>query len=616
MKNLKLIFAVLFLFIGMQAKAISFKENLLFTATLEGSQVVPAASTTAKGVGSFMLNKKRDSIAINISMIGLNPTSIGIYQGKIGTNGTLLLDLSSFLEGKRISTLLKGATVTGNFSKLIGEDLYILVGTATNPIGELRGQIRLEADWNFVADLKGTEAVPAITSTAYGLGSFDLSLDKSKLGFKIICQNLSGAITEAKLHFGALGTNGAESADLTTYVNGNVILGSISPSTDLLNGLFLGQIYLNISTLANPTGELRSQMRTFKGLAFDAFLTGDLMVPVVATNAKALGVFRLSPKLDSLYYDVVIDNISSNIDYSHLHVGFAGEAYDALQVDFTSSINGNRIKGFKKGIGAVSTTTINKLLLSNLTLVVHTANHPMGEIRGQAVRYAREGFTFQMDGAQLVPSVSTAANGVGYASINRDDDNLHYDWVANNLSGPVTGAHFHYNLAGQNGNVVYDLSDKISVNGSEVSASGFWKSTDTNPFLSANVTEFNNNTIYLNLHTVANPDGEIRGQVLKGMVLYAGTSPTIDLGLENTLQLDIAPNPVQSNIIVQFNQNQIEKTQIQLLDVVGKVMYSQISTPSQVLDKVLIDVSNLNSGVYFLIVSVGNKSITKKVVKG
>jgi hypothetical protein len=613
MKKVNLLLVLFFLMTGLQAQTYYFRENLLFTSAIEGSQMVPASATNAHGIGTFMLNKKRDSLSVNISVNGFTPTFAAIYQGKTGENGTLFLDLSSFIAGKRISTIIKGTNVTSNISKLVGEDLYLLVGSAANPMGEIRGQLTLEADPHFVADLKGTEAIPTVISSAFGLGSFVLSLDKSKLEFKVICKGLSGAITSVKLHTGALGISGAEIADLTTFVSGNAVLGNILLSNLFLTSLFAGEIYLNISTIANPTGEIRSQIRKYKGLAFDTYATGPQLVPALSNNAKAVGVFRLSPKLDTFFYDVVVDGLSSSLDYSHLHVGNYGEPYDALQVDFTSSIVGNRIKGFKKGTG-VTATTINKLLSGNLALIVHTANNPNGEVRGQVTRLAREGFTIKIDAAQSVPSVASEGQGVGFVSLGREEDHVHFGFVANDLSSTVTGAHFHFNTIGQTGNVVYDLTDKIEVSGTEVSASGFWKNTDNNPFLPANVIELKNNTLYLNLHTTNNPNGEIRGQVLGGTVFYAGTSPVQEVFETNNFEISITPNPAQSSFQMQIEGAFSDKYLIKMVDMLGKVVFLTYNTSNSGFLNTSIDVSKLNAGVFVLTVSDGKNAVSKKVV--
>src|SRR6188768_2643911 len=242
----KLLLIAFSLFALSQSNAIAFKENLLFTSTMDGAHAIPAVTTSAKGIGSFMLNKNRDAIAVNISFTMLSgaPLNVSIYHGAEGTNGTLFLDLTPFLAGNRIATTVSGTDVTANLAKYFNDDLYVLVTTANNSSGEIRGQIKLETDLNFVSDLNSMETIPlVIVSGAYGLGSFGLSMDNSKLNFKIICQGLTGAITSAKLYVGTIGMVGEEVADISSFINGNVITGNIIPTASVLNSLLIGEIY-------------------------------------------------------------------------------------------------------------------------------------------------------------------------------------------------------------------------------------------------------------------------------------------------------------------------------------------------------------------------------------
>ncbi len=590
--------------------AITFKENLLFTATIDGLQAIPAVSTSAKGIGSFMLNKARTSISVNISFAMLSgiPTNVSLYQGAIGTNGVLLLDLTPFMVGNKIATAITGTDVTANLAKYFNDDLYVLVKTAANPTGEIRGQIKLETDLNFVADLNGMETIPMImVGTAYGLGSFWLSLDNSKLNFKVICQGLTGAMTSAKLYSGTMGMVGEEVADLSSFINGNVITGNILPTPLLLNNLLLGEIYLNITTTANPTGELRSQLANYKGLMFDGIADGGQMVPPVISPAQGVCVIRFSPDFATMYYDIVVDGVASSIDYCHLHIGNFGQPYNSssFQVDFTSTINGNRIKGIKTNISA---TNKDRLLTSKLALLIHTATYPQGEIRAQVVRYAREGFTINLEGQQVVPAVSSTAYGSGIVSISRDEENAHYNWLVGNLSSTPTDSHFKNNVAGQNGSVLYHLESAMTVAGNTAYANGFWKSTDSTPFLPIHSTQFSVDSVYLDIQNSTFPDGEIRGQVLDDYVTYTlGTST-------NFLNYDfiVYPNPSAGKIIISLPEFRNSNTKIEIFDLLGRTTFSEeySSINSSELE---IDLSTLSKGNYFLKVSNNDRSTTKKI---
>jgi hypothetical protein len=606
----KLILIVFSLIAISHANAITFKENLLFTSTMDGSQAIPAVATSAKGIGSFMLNKGRDSIAVNISFVMLSgaPVNVSIYQGAPGTNGTLFLDLTPFITGNRIATTITGTNVTANYAKYFNDDLYVLVTTANNSTGEIRGQIKLETDLNFVSDLNSMETIPMIMGNgAYGLGSFGLSMDNSKLNFKVICQGLTGAITSAKLYAGTIGMVGVEVADISSFINGNVITGNIVPVNAVWSNLLAGEIYLNITTAQNPTGELRSQLVNYKGLTFDGILDGSQMVPPVSTPAQGVCVIRFSPDLATMYYDIVVDGVASSIDYSHLHIGDFGMPYNSssFQVDFSSSINGNRISGTKTNITALNK---DRLLKSNLTLLIHTSAHPQGEIRSQVVRYAREGFTMNLEGQQVVPAVSSSAYGSGIVSISRDEENVHYNWVAGNLSAPPTGSYFKNNITGQNGPVIYDLSPAMTVIGNNASANGFWKSSDATPFLPVNSAQFAAHSVYLDITNSAFPNGEMRGQVNNGFVNYT-VGINDELSRSNML---IYPNPSAANITVSIPEMERSACKIEVFDLSGRNTFNKEFLNTGLSD-LQIDLSTLSKGNYILKVSNNKQLITKKI---
>jgi CHRD domain/Secretion system C-terminal sorting domain len=608
-----LFFLILPLLIALNAGAITFKENLLFSAELDASQVIPAVNSGGKGIGAFMLNKNRDSVSVAMSFIGLSgsPVGVKIYQGSETINGTLLTDLSAFISGNQVKTNLGGAIVAALLTDLYADHLYVVVETQAHSAGEIRGQVKLEADLNFVGDLNGLQAVPVVAGTAYGLGSFSLSKDKSTFDYRIVCRDLTGVITAAELHFGASGQTGALAEDLTASVFGNVIYGTLQPSAQFLDSLFKGKIYLNVITANNPTGEIRSQLINYKGLSFEAIIDGSQMVPAITTPAVGVSVIRLSTDLDTLYYDAVFDGIATSIDYAHLHIGYAGAPYGSLSVDFSNSIAGNRIKGMKTG-ASINSSIIKRLLISNLTYIVHTAAYPNGEIRGAVIRYAREGLTINCSGSQVVSPVTTAAYGTGIVSINRNDDNLHYLWMAGNLSSTTTAAHFNKNVYGQNGPVLFDMTAQMNTTGNEAWAAGYWTSTTAVPFLPSNVNQFQTDSVYLELLNATYPGGELRGQVESGMVYYSPTGIATSDAFSGA-QLSLFPVPASDQLNVQFSAANFASLQIEITDVTGRVVYAQ-RFPSALL--YTIDLRSFETGIYFITVSSGQTAVSQKIIKG
>lgn len=112
-------------------------------------------------------------------------------------------------------------------------------------------------------------------------------------------------------------------------------------------------------------------------------------------------------------------------------------------------------------------------------------------------------FEGKMNGAQEVPPKTTDGTGMAMATLDTDTGMLDYTVTFSGLSGPATMAHFHGPaMAGKNAGVLVPLGMK------PVSPiKGMKKLTP------AEVKDFEDGMIYVNVHTQANPGGEIRGQM-------------------------------------------------------------------------------------------------------
>ena len=109
-------------------------------------------------------------------------------------------------------------------------------------------------------------------------------------------------------------------------------------------------------------------------------------------------------------------------------------------------------------------------------------------------------------GSQEVPAVSTAATGTISGTYNAMTNSLTYSINWNGLSNIVTGLHFHGPaVVGQEAGVIHPLT--ITTNGATGGASGTLTLADTTE------AHLLGGKLYYNIHTVLNPDGEIRGQL-------------------------------------------------------------------------------------------------------
>jgi CHRD domain len=116
-----------------------------------------------------------------------------------------------------------------------------------------------------------------------------------------------------------------------------------------------------------------------------------------------------------------------------------------------------------------------------------------------------EKFKATLDGKSEVPA--TTSTGTGTADIDYDAATKKLSWklTYTGLSGPATAAHFHGPaVAGENAKV------SVAIPGATSSpAEGSATLTD------AQAADLEAGKLYVNVHTAANPGGEIRGQVTK-----------------------------------------------------------------------------------------------------
>jgi len=245
---------------------------------------------------------------------------------------------------------------------------------------------------------------------------------------------------------------------------------------------------------------------------FTAKLDGAQEVPPVTTTATGTGTFTLNSTGTELAYHITFAGLSGSLAASHFHNGPAGVAAGVVRaITFT----GNTAAGVWKSTDATQPLTdalVKELLSGRLYVNLHTAANPAGEIRGQVLVDYGIGLSASLDGAQEVPPVTTTATGTGSFMLKSSSSGtvteLEYHITFAGLSGSLAASHFHNGPAGVAAGVVR----AISFNGN--TASGSWKSDDaTQPLTPALVTELLAGRIYVNLHTAANPGGEIRGQV-------------------------------------------------------------------------------------------------------
>lgn len=250
-----------------------------------------------------------------------------------------------------------------------------------------------------------------------------------------------------------------------------------------------------------------------------ATLSGSKVVPAVQTQARGLVAVLLNFQKDSAFVTGTLTGTTSAITGIHLHRGREGENGDVV-LDLTSSLNGNIVASATR-LSNLPSALVAAALNGELYVAVHTMTNPGGELRGQLQAETDVQLSAMLSGAQQVPPVMTDARGMVIATVRQDGKKLRI-WAVFEGTAQVTAAHLHRGSPGQNGEVVADLSSMIAGNAivGEVESSSF-------------VQDLLAGEIYLNIHTTAHPNGELRGQ----LVATATSQLAFETWLDGTQQV-------------------------------------------------------------------------------
>jgi hypothetical protein len=122
-------------------------------------------------------------------------------------------------------------------------------------------------------------------------------------------------------------------------------------------------------------------------------------------------------------------------------------------------------------------------------------------------RAAPMSFDVKLSGAEQVPPVETKGSGMAHLTYDAATRELTWMVTYENLSGPVTMAHFHGPAGkGKNAGVKLWISQKGSAVSGPISGKATLSAEDAKEMMAGDW--------YINIHTKDHPGGEIRGQVM------------------------------------------------------------------------------------------------------
>lgn len=316
-----------------EASVTTTSDTTAYSATLNGYNVLPSPvrGTAAQGTGQFTLLSDGVTLQYTISASGLSSpvTSVNFHVGSAvdtgGISHQIVLGADASVSGGSVSlsgSITLSATTPDEVDALPAGRLYVDVSTMNNPGGEIRGQITLPGATVMVANLTGAQQVPPVMSAYTAAAAFVVSPDGTTVQYHVTPgANLTETVISGISNGTAIGGEPIDEGavmGLQTSANGPISTdGTIAITSP--TPWFNGEEFLNITTQAHPSGELRGQVIFPAETLFTSTLG---LTPVAAMNGSLTrggAQVILNPMQTGIRYEV--DTTSANLTGVFLKIG-------------------------------------------------------------------------------------------------------------------------------------------------------------------------------------------------------------------------------------------------------------------------------------------------------
>ncbi len=598
------------------------KSGWAFGARLDAAQETHAVTSDARGTLTATLTNR--GIAFRITAEGLSGpiTAAHFHNAAAGVDGGPVRTLTADFAGNTATGLWSfgdDQALTGfHIGELIQGRLYVNLHTAANTSGEIRGQLEMMSGAALSAALTPAQEVHDVTSDAAGTAV--ALLTDSGLEFQVSVDGLSGPVTAAHFHNAAAGTNGGPVRTITGDFAGSTASGIWTASDgesltgELVAELLKGNLYLNVHTAANPSGEARGQLHVSGGTGLSANLTAAQESHEVTSDASGTASMILTPQ--GLVFSVTTEGLSGPPANAHLHSGAAGTNGPPVRGIIGDFVGSTAVGLWPTSVWAptdpepLSDEVITDLLLGRLYVNVHTAANAAGEIRGQVFSSGEIGRVAQLDADQETHDVTSDARGTAAVAVT--PSGAVFNLTVEGLSGPIANAHIHNGPKGENGPPVRTILADFTGN----TAAGVWKPSDSEPLTDDLVLALANDELYINIHTAAYGAGEIRGQL---------GEPAIEVGVEriggpdeipNRFELGANyPNPFNPSTTITFDLDAAGHVTLEIFDVLGRRLTTLVDDGMAAgRYRVDFDASELPSGTYVSVLSSAGRRQARSMV--
>lgn len=475
--------------------------------------LVVAAAFALQGCdGGGYGGDRRDMTAPTVTLnTGPATVSRQVALAATATDNRGVAQVEFLVDGNVVGTDTTAPYAFGWNSGLAADGSHSVAARATDAAGNVTTSaavtIVVQNSMTFNVVLSGAEEVPAVTTPATGTASLSVNIGTGSIAGTIALSGMTA--TAAHVHDGFAGQSGPVAIGLTeipsTPGTWELPLNAALTAAQV-DRLLAGALYLNAHSSAHPAGEVRGQIVPSNIVIGFARLEGLQEVPEVVTTASAQGAVTVDRDAGNATVHLTTRGVLSPTA-AHLHEAVGGRNGPVL-IGLTQ--DGSDPLHWSAAGQPITPAALAALEAGATYLNVHTTANPGGEVRGQVTTPAVMFVAARLAGDQEVPATATAARGTVALTVDRGTRayTLHA-----NASGvdDATAGHIHDAYAGANGAVAVPLT-KDPADVTHWSASGAQFTADQFAALSRG-------RLYVNVHTPANPAGEIRGQLIPDNVV-------------------------------------------------------------------------------------------------
>ncbi len=440
--------------------------------------------TGASGFGLAILSPDSSNLSFFVTHDVASVTGAHIHKAVSCVTGGIVFPFSS-----PTSPISEGwALSLADVNALFAGSLYVNIHSSAFPAGELRGQI-IPEPIRFVHTLDEAQAAAGTGTGSFANGCAVVTLSSDGLELSVEVTHDVETTNDGHIHKGAIGIAGPF---IFPFTNANSPISELwALDTNDIKDLFLGDLYINIHSDLDPTGEIRGQIER-QEISLIAQLSRSSSYGGGGSPATGFGVLTLSA--DQRNLDIYVEHDVANPNDAHIHIGLpavAGPIVFPLS-GFTSPIIDTW--------NSLTFTDVSNLLDSLFYVNIHSDEFPTGEIRGQIEKKLVQ-YSFDLSDtlANDCAGTNTGASGEATTTLKPGGKEMTIV-VTHDVAMPID-AHIHRGFQCVSGPPIFPFSGPTSP------IEDIW-------YLStADVIDLLQGELYVNIHSTPFPAGEIRGQL-------------------------------------------------------------------------------------------------------